>query len=221
MVFRLQYALLVLLLVGTALSARERPNVVLVTVDTVRADRIGCYGYPKGETPNLDQLAREGVRFEQAFSPVPLTLPAHASILTGTYPSYHGVRDNSGFILAPEHPTLAPLLKTWGYSTGAFVGAYVLDSKFGLSRGFDYYYDQFDLDRYQNVSPGIFAEAAIRSWARRSGGSKTRKVLPSSHGFICTMRTTRISRRSLSLRGTLGVRMMELSHSWTRTSEFS
>src|ERR1700730_7129358 len=129
MVFRPQYALPVLLLAVTTLLARDRPNVALVTIDTIRADRIGCYGYSKGETPNLDQLAHDGIRFEQAFSPVPLTLPAHASILTGTYPSYHGVRDNSGFTLAPQHATLARLLKTLGYSTGAFVGAYVLDSK--------------------------------------------------------------------------------------------
>jgi arylsulfatase A-like enzyme/Flp pilus assembly protein TadD len=160
MVLRLQYGLLVSLLAVTTVLAKDRPNVVLVTIDTIRADRIGCYGYPKAETPNLDWLAHEGIRFGRAFSPVPLTLPAHASILTGTYPGYHGVRDNSGFTLSPQHPTLARLLKALGYSTGAFVGAYVLDSKFGLGRGFDHYYDHFDLDRYQNMSPG---------YIRRSG----------------------------------------------------
>ncbi|MDA2937630.1 sulfatase-like hydrolase/transferase [Acidobacteria bacterium AH-259-A15] len=129
-------------------------NLLLVTIDTLRADRLGCYGYARAGTPVLDQLAREGIRFERAFSPVPLTLPSHASILTGTYPSYHGVRDNSGYVLPPEQSTLAETLKQAGYATAAFVGAFVLDSKFGLDQGFDYYYDDFDLSQHENVSPG-------------------------------------------------------------------
>lgn len=126
----------------------------MITIDTLRADHLGSYGYSNATTPHLDQLAREGVRFEKAFTPVPLTLPAHASILTGTYPSYHGIRDNSGFVLPREQATLAEILQKSGYATAAFVGAFVLDSKFGLDQGFDHYYDDFDLTRYENVSPG-------------------------------------------------------------------
>ena len=129
-------------------------NLLLVTIDTLRADRLGSYGYARARTPVLDQMAREGIRFERAFSPVPLTLPAHASILTGTYPPYHGLRDNSGYVLSAQQTTLAETLKQAGYATAAFVGAFVLDSKFGLSQGFDHYYDDFDLSQYENISPG-------------------------------------------------------------------
>jgi len=138
---------------GPAAGAEPNP-LLLITIDTMRADRIGCYGYPKARTPVIDGLAREGVVFERAFSTVPLTLPAHASILTGTYPIYHGVRDNSGFVLPDEMLSLAEVLKAAGYETAAFIGAFVLDSKFGLSQGFDYYYDEFDLSAFENVSPG-------------------------------------------------------------------
>jgi arylsulfatase A-like enzyme/Flp pilus assembly protein TadD len=102
----------------------------------------------------MDQLAREGLKFEKAFSSVPLTLPAHASILTGTYPTYHGIRDNSGFVLPDAMVTLAEVLESVGYQTAAFVGAFVLDSKFGLDQGFSTYFDDFDLSEYENVSPG-------------------------------------------------------------------
>ncbi|MFQ5739696.1 MAG: sulfatase-like hydrolase/transferase [Acidobacteriota bacterium] len=134
--------------------AKDRPNLLLVTIDTIRADHLGCYGYAAARTPVLDQLAREGIRFEKAFSAVPLTLPSHATILTGTYPTYHGIHDNSGYVLSPQRTTLAEVLKKAGYATGAFVGAFVLDSKFGLDQGFDRYYDDFDLSDSENVSPG-------------------------------------------------------------------
>lgn len=139
---------------GQSPPGDRRPNFLLITIDTLRADRLGSYGYSKAETPVLDRLAREAVQFENAFTPVPLTLPAHASILTGTYPSYHGIRDNSGFVLSPEQRTLAEMLKASGYTTAAFVGAFVLDSRFGLDQGFDHYYDDFDLTQFENVSPG-------------------------------------------------------------------
>ncbi|NWG13919.1 MAG: sulfatase-like hydrolase/transferase [Acidobacteria bacterium] len=142
------------LLWAVAAPAQSRPNVILITLDTLRADRVGCYGYAGVQTPVLDALAGDGVRFDRAFSPVPLTLPAHCSILTGTYPIYHGVRDNSGFFLAPDHLTLAEVLKSSGYRTAAFVGAFVVDSKFGLGQGFDHYFDNFDLSRFENISPG-------------------------------------------------------------------
>lgn len=141
------------ILVGSGF-AEDKPNVLLISVDTLRADHLGCYGYSSARTPVIDQIAREGVRFERAFSTVPLTLPAHASILTGTYPGYHGIKDNAGFILSAEQTTIAEVFQEEGYRTGAVVGAYVLDSKFGLDQGFDHYYDNFDLSRHENISPG-------------------------------------------------------------------
>src|SRR3954469_207249 len=120
--------------------ARDRLNLVIVTLDTTRADRIGAYGSHEVETPTIDRLAAEGVLFEQAVSVAPLTLPAHSSLFTGKFPPEHGVRDNGGF-LGPEQVTLAEVLKNRGYRTGAFVGAYVLDSKWGINQGFDTYFD--------------------------------------------------------------------------------
>jgi arylsulfatase A-like enzyme/Flp pilus assembly protein TadD len=118
-------------------------NVLLVTIDTLRVNRIGAYGNGSGLTPALDALASSGVRFEQAWSHVPITLPAHASILTGLIPPNHGVRNNSAFRLGAEPTTLAERLRQAGYRTGAFVGAFVLDSRFGLDRGFDEYDDRY------------------------------------------------------------------------------
>ena len=108
---------------------RDHLNLVLVTLDTTRADRIGAYGARDVETPTFDALARSGVLFEQAASVAPLTLPAHSSLFTGRFPPEHGVRDNGGFFLGPEQLTLAEVLKARGYRTGAFVGAYVLDAR--------------------------------------------------------------------------------------------
>ena len=121
----------------------ERTNVLLVTLDTTRADRVGCYGGRIDVTPNLDRLAREGVRFARAHAPVPLTLPSHATLLTGLHPVEHGVRSNTVYRLPAEIPTLATTLQEQGYRTGAFVAAFVLDSGFGLDRGFDLYDDEF------------------------------------------------------------------------------
>ena len=129
-------------------------NVVVITLDTFRADRIGAYGAARVETPHLDRLAREGVLFEQAMTTAPLTLPAHATIFTGRYPPVHGVRDNGGFFLNPEEVTMAERLKAVGYTTGAVVGAYVLDSKWGVDQGFDSYRDDFDLSKYRAISLG-------------------------------------------------------------------
>lgn len=119
-------------------------NVLLVTIDTLRADRLGSYGSRAGLTPTLDALAAQGARFDRAWSHAPVTLPAHASILTGRLPPHHGVRNNGSFRLGPEPRTLAEHLKQAGYRTGAFVGAFVLDTRFGLNRGFDEYDDRYD-----------------------------------------------------------------------------
>jgi arylsulfatase A-like enzyme/Flp pilus assembly protein TadD len=122
-------------------------SVMLVTIDTLRRDRLGAYGGPSGLTPTLDRLSREGITYTNAFSHAPMTLPAHASILTGLTPVHHSVRNNVAFRLADDIPTLATLLKPAGYRTGAFIGAFVLDGRFGLSRGFDVYDDRFPVDR--------------------------------------------------------------------------
>ena len=130
----------------------EEMNIILLTIDTLRADHLECYGYDKVKTPQINRLANEGILFEHNIVQAPLTLPSHASILTGTYPLHHGVRDNGGFYLDENHVTLAEELKSCGYATGAFVAAFVLDSKWGLDQGFDYYYDNFDLTKYKKVS---------------------------------------------------------------------
>ena len=154
--------------------ARPRPaasgagcNVLLITLDTVRADHIGAYGYRKIETPNLDRLASEGVRFADAGSPVPLTLPSHATILSGLLPPHHGVRNN-GAERFPEDPaTLATQLAAAGYRTGAFIGAFVLDRRFGLVRGFDRYDDDIPRERVADLDaerPGRVVTDRAVAW---------------------------------------------------------
>ena len=117
--------------------------IILVTVDTLRADRLGAYGSAKGLTPALDRFAQGAARFTAAVTQAPLTLPAHATILTGLHPARHGIRTNDGFRLAARVPTLAEALGARGYATGAFIGGYPLQASFGLGRGFDRYDDEF------------------------------------------------------------------------------
>ncbi len=136
-----------LILVSLAVYFRSpvRPrNVVLISVDTLHAGHLSCYGYRGIETPNIDRLALEGVVFDNAATSVPLTLPAHASIFTGRNPLRHGVVDNYTSTLREEEETLAEVLEADGYATGGFVGAYVLDSSWGTAQGFDVYFDDFD-----------------------------------------------------------------------------
>ena len=118
-----------------------RQNVLLITIDTLRADALGSYGGPAA-TPNLDRLARQGVRYDFAHAHAVVTLPSHASILTGRYPFDHGVHDNSGYRLAAGTQTIATLLKASGYHTAAFIGGFPLNARFGLTRGFDVYDDR-------------------------------------------------------------------------------
>jgi arylsulfatase A-like enzyme/Tfp pilus assembly protein PilF len=127
-------------------------NILLITLDTTRADHIGCYGYPAIRTPNIDGLAADGILFQNATSQCPLTLPSHSSMFTGTYPSFHGVRDNGGFYLEDDQETLAEVVRGAGWATSAFVGAFVLDSRWGINQGFDYYYDNFDFAKYKKIS---------------------------------------------------------------------
>jgi arylsulfatase A-like enzyme/Flp pilus assembly protein TadD len=133
-------------------------NVLLVTIDTLRADRVGAYS-GSALTPTLDALAARGVRFSHAYAHAPMTLPAHTSILTGLIPPSHGVRNNGSTALGSTTPTVATLLHDAGYRTGAFVGAFVLDARFGLSRGFDVYDDRVGSD----TGPVTFAFAERRA----------------------------------------------------------
>ncbi len=138
-------------------APRSRDNVLLITLDTTRADRLGCYGHARARTRHLDRLAAEGVRFAAAFSPAPITLPSHASILTGLDPPSHGVRNNGNFYLGDGFETLATVLKREGYRTAAFVSSFILDRRYGLARGFDVYDDAM-----QGAQPQVVALEAER-----------------------------------------------------------
>jgi arylsulfatase A-like enzyme/predicted Zn-dependent protease len=155
------------------LTADQTFNFILISVDTLRADRLSCYGFNGIETPAIDEMARRGVRFERCIAQTPLTLPSHTTMLTGTYPFFHGVRDNGGFLVPPDIVTLAEIFKEKNYRTGAVVGAYVLDSKWGLNQGFDFYYDRFELDRKEGFSladvqrPGEEVIAQALDWLEK------------------------------------------------------
>ena len=140
--------------------------IILISIDTLRADHLSLYGYSKGRTPNIDALARDSVVFDRAYAHAPQTLPSHTSILTGQLPFEHGVRDNIGFTVKPNSTTLASLLRTAGYRTGAFVSAYVLRAETGINQGFDVYNADFPagaLDRplaqVQRQAPDTVAAA--------------------------------------------------------------
>jgi arylsulfatase A-like enzyme len=152
------------------LRAKPRPNILLVTVDTLRANRLGCYGGTAVPTPNIDRLAERGTLFARAFAPTPLTLPSHATILLGMTPLAHGVHDNIDFVVRPEHTTLAEILKANGYQTAAVVSASPLDSRFGLAQGFDLYDDTFMAPGSPKTSPAeqkaeVTVDKALR-WLR-------------------------------------------------------
>jgi len=148
-------------------GASRLPNLVVITIDTLRADHLECYGYKSIKTPRINELAADGVLIEKAYTPIPLTLPSHASIFTGTYPLFHGVRDFTGFTLSKDRTTLATMLKSAGYSTGAVVGSAVLEARWGLNQGFDFYYDNFSYSATQNWQP----------IAERSGNVVVRETL--------------------------------------------
>lgn len=133
-------------------TTRIPRNVILVTIDTLREDHLGAYGYQAAQTPNIDAMAREGAQFMQATAVTPLTLPSHSCIMTGDYPTVHGVRDNGGFYLDDKWQTLAETMKAGGFATGGFVSAFVLDRKWGIAQGFDEYFDHFELSKFKMVS---------------------------------------------------------------------
>ncbi|MFQ6083569.1 MAG: sulfatase-like hydrolase/transferase [Candidatus Aminicenantia bacterium] len=150
-------------------------NVLLITIDTLRADRVGYSGY-NIETPNLDSLAYKGARFMNAVCQVPLTLPSHASILTGTNPTYHQIKSNGPYYLGENFTTLAEILKENGYYTSAFIGAYCLDSRFGLAQGFDVYDDEYETPEYlkphgpQRLAEDVYSSVA--KWIEQNSDKK-------------------------------------------------
>lgn len=133
----------VLLILHHVPSKSKIDHVILISIDTCRADHLGCYGYPQNTTPNIDAVAEEGFLFENAIVPVPLTLPSHSSMLTGKIPPCHKVRDNNDYRLGGSNLTMAEILRDSGFATAAIVGSFVLDSQFGLDQGFDSYNDRF------------------------------------------------------------------------------
>jgi arylsulfatase A-like enzyme/Tfp pilus assembly protein PilF len=159
---------------GTRLGPFGGASVVLVSIDTLRADHLPAYGYQGGRTPTLDRLAKEGILFEDVFSDCPLTLPAHASLLTGLTPPHHGVRDNVGFTLKPAHKTLATRFSEAGLDTGGAISAYVLRSQTGISQGFGTYDDALELKASDALDllrrdGGVATESLSRFVASRAG----------------------------------------------------
>jgi arylsulfatase A-like enzyme/tetratricopeptide (TPR) repeat protein len=151
-------------------------NLLVITVDTCRADHIGAYGSPTAATPNIDRLAAEGMLFENCVTPVPLTLPAHTSIFTGYYPPGHKVRNNGTYRLGPDPATLAEIMKSRGYRTAAFVSSFVLLSKFGLNRGFDDYDDSLNagnlINNFKSEIPGGVVYDKFQRWYQKEGSGK-------------------------------------------------
>jgi arylsulfatase A-like enzyme/Flp pilus assembly protein TadD len=142
-----------------------KPSVILITIDTLRADHVGCYGAQTVKTPTLDALAHDGVVFERAISQVPLTWPSHAVILTGTYPFQNGVQDFTGQPLAQQFRTVSQAFQQAGYATGAVVSAFVLDRSWGLARGFDFYDDAFAAETFEKKDAGLVDRRAGESVA--------------------------------------------------------
>jgi arylsulfatase A-like enzyme len=189
--------------------APVRPNVLLITIDTFRADRVGI-----GLTPAIDRLAASGLRFTAAHSAVPLTLPSHTTILTGLLPPAHGVRANGIDTLDAKHQTVATLLKNAGYDTAAFVGAFVLDHRFGLAQGFDTYDDRIPRDpnateRLEAERPASAVVDRALAWlgahkavvdAASSSDHRAPSPQPRASGFTSTILTRRTRRRKSSSR---------------------
>lgn len=143
-----------LLAMATGGCGRERPDVLIVTLDTVRADHLGAYGDALAHTPHLDALAARGFRFDRHMTPVPITLPSHTTLFTGLTPPAHGVRDNGTFVASDQLLTLAELYRDAGWATAAFVGSFPVESRFGLDQGFEVYDD--DLPAEGVAGPGVY-----------------------------------------------------------------
>jgi len=149
-------------------------NILSITLDTLRADYVSCYTKGNANTPNIDRIAQAGVIFEHCISQTPLTLPAHISVLTGTYPLYHQVRDNGGFQVPTELEFVSETLQAHGFVTAAFIGAYVLHSRWGVNQGFTNFSDDFDLDKYNDPESEIEKRADVvlkdaETWLKANG----------------------------------------------------
>ncbi|HSN88539.1 MAG TPA: sulfatase-like hydrolase/transferase, partial [Thermoanaerobaculia bacterium] len=146
----------------------EGTPVVVISIDTLRADHLPAYGYKGVETPALDALRADGILFEKAYTPTPLTFPAHSSLLTGLLPAVHGIRDNVGYNLDPKLPFLPAILKGKGYATGGAVSSYVLQGKSGLDNGFDFYEDSIEFRANAGLGgmqrPGTETLKLSREW---------------------------------------------------------
>jgi len=151
------FAALAMPLLGAGCTRDASPpiarNILLITIDTLRSDRLGAYGNPAVRTPSLDRIAREGVVFADANAQIPSTLPSHASILTGRYPTGHGVHDNGVYALAAQETTLAEILSEAGFATAAFVSAFVLDHRFGIDQGFAAFGDTMESPLRRGAAP--------------------------------------------------------------------
>ena len=163
---------------GILLTARHHrgiKHIVLISMDTTRADHLSCYGYPENTTPNIDALAEQATRFENTISPAPTTLPAHCSMLTGTTPLFHGVRNNGIYKLESANSTLAEILPN-EFTSAAVISSFVLDRQFGLAQGFDIYHDQFQenrSDRFGNERRGDESTYFAMQWMERNKENKT------------------------------------------------
>src|ERR1043166_1572987 len=155
--------------------AGDKPDIILVTIDTLRADSVGFAGNTKVKTPFLDKLASEGLVCANPHAHNVITLPSHTNILTGLYPYQHGVRDNAGYKLSPKFETVATMLRRAGFATGAFIGAFPLDARFGLNQGFDLYDDNYGkgeatLDfALQERNATAVLDSATRWWQSNNG----------------------------------------------------
>ncbi len=176
--YRLLLPVIVVILLGIGCgSGKKDMNVLVISMDTTRADRIGAYGHIEAQTPNIDALAREGVLFEDTITPVPLTLPAHCSLFTGTIPLYHKVRNNGTYFLPDEIDTMAEVFKRDGYRTAAFISSFTLDSRFKLDQGFDEYSDKVVIDErmvksFSSERPADMVFADFSEWFGNNGGER-------------------------------------------------
>jgi len=159
-------------------SALSRPNILLVTIDTVRADHVGCYGAVNVKTPTIDSLARDGILYERALSQVPLTWPSHVNILTGTYPFHNGVQDFTGQPLAAEFRSVAQAFSEHGYATAATISSFVLNRSWGLARGFAHYDDAFSGNAFLESGVGLVERKAEESVDRSLAWFRGRPAKP-------------------------------------------
>jgi arylsulfatase A-like enzyme/predicted Zn-dependent protease len=159
-----------------AVAAAPDTPVFIISIDTLRADHLPAYGYAKGSTPAIDRFRQDAVLFRSAFSHVPLTLPSHASLMTGLLPYRHGIRDNVGYTLGPEQKTLASILKANGYATGGSVSSFVIRGETGINRGFDEYDDLMTVSPMESLTSwtrdGDLSRELLEKWIDKNSGPR-------------------------------------------------